>query len=643
MKWLRSALAVSMLEARLFRNYPKLRLSVLGIVLIPALYAFIYLESVWDPATHTANLPAAIVNLDQGTQAGGTPTNLGAELARSLGEKRPFAFYETSDAEAARRDVREGKSLFTLIIPPDFSAAALGAASAGAGKITVYASEGNNYAGAGFAQRFADQLGHQLNETLNEKRWAMVLGATSSSADSLERLRGGVAQLREGAAALDAGLGKAQAGSARLAGGSGELSGGVAQLTDGIKKLGAGARTLDAKKPATGDLGQLKAGAAQLANGNAQLKQGFPSLEDGARKLAEGAGQLQQESSKLPLMGGKLSAAAGQLADGAGHLRAGIAQAGEAQAKLSAGSRDLSEAVARTADGFAAYAGGVSTLAANFPADDQLDQLATGAHALAGATGELRHAMAQIKTGSSQLVAGLQALDSALPAEPPRLPGTPGGLAHSVRLQLDIDAPVKNNGMGLAPNFIPVALWLGAVMTAFIFHLRQLPEEAAGNSRSALLLGKLGVLWSINLAQAACVLLMAWLMLGLEPVNSLGLALTMGLSALTFMLVILALVRAFGDAGKAIALILLVLQLSAAGGVIPVELTNGFYRAISPWLPFTWSIKAVRASAFGALGGDWVAALGMLAMFAVAAFIFCLWIGRWKFVPSQGHRPAMDI
>lgn len=81
----------------------------------------------------------------------------------------------------------------------------------------------------------------------------------------------------------------------------------------------------------------------------------------------------------------------------------------------------------------------------------------------------------------------------------------------------------------------------------------------------------------------------------------------------------------------------------ARAGVMPVELTNDFYRAISPWLPFTWSIKAVRASAFGALGGEWAAALGVLAIFCAGTFLFCLFVGKWKFVKPQDHRPAMDI
>lgn len=102
MQILRSALAVSQLESRLFRSFPKLRVSVLGIILIPALYAFIYLNSVWDPATQTGNLPAAIVNLDQGAQVGETPANLGAEVVRALKATLLLVRNLSSTADATR-------------------------------------------------------------------------------------------------------------------------------------------------------------------------------------------------------------------------------------------------------------------------------------------------------------------------------------------------------------------------------------------------------------------------------------------------------------------------------------------------------------------------------------------------------------
>ncbi|MCA3181279.1 MAG: hypothetical protein INH05_21190 [Burkholderiales bacterium] len=372
------AIAVSRLEARLFRQFPKLFISLAGIVLIPALYGYIYLESVWDPVTYTRDMPAAIVNLDRGTRSGEAVVDLGADVTRSLKAKGQFAFYETDDPDLARRHVREGRSLFALIVPPEFSEAAVGAAAEGSGRIVVHASEGNNYAGAGFAKRFADDLGRQLNDTLAEQRWRMVLGANASTTDQIGRLREGLAQLRRGAGALEAGLRQAEAGSARLAAGAGEQASGVTRLADGVRQLGSGARALDAKRPAPEELARLKAGAARLADGHTQLQAAFPPLDDGARRLGEGAGALREETEDIPFIGTKLATAAGQLADGAGLLRGGIREASQGASQLSGGARELSRGVAQTTDGFAAFAGGVTALAARVPADAQLEPLLAG-------------------------------------------------------------------------------------------------------------------------------------------------------------------------------------------------------------------------------------------------------------------------
>lgn len=643
MRWLRETLEVIRQEASLFRRFPKLRLSVIGITIIPALYAWIYLTSIWDPASRTENLPVAIVNLDRGTEINGQPFNIGSDLVRTLRETRGFGFYELSDDARARDDVRSGRALFALIVPAPFSAEAMSASSPGAGKLIVFASEGNNYVGAGFARRFADQLGHQLNETLNEKRWAAVLGSTASASGQLQRLHDGVDQLRAGAVALHNGLAKAQSGGHELAGGANRYAEGVQALTGGVQQLGAGLRMLDAKSPTPTELKHLRDGARQLVDGQADMAKGIAQLEDGAQRLLQGARQMHDQAQDIPLVGGKVAAGAEELSSGAAQLSQGLDAAGQAQTKLVAGSAGLANGAAQLSEGFGAYAGAVSTIVGKLPSDTQLHELANGGQTLVKSTGRLDGGLGQLKAGAGQLVVGLDTLGSALPASAPSLNGTAKGLATSVAPVVEIDAPVLNNGMGLAPNFIPVALWIGAVMTAFIFHLRRLPESTSGYSRVACLAGKLGLLGSINLAQAACVLLMVWLALGLQPAHVAGLALTMGMSSLAFMLVILLLVRAFGDAGKAVSLILMILQLSSAGGVIPTELTSDFYRAISPWLPFTWSVQGVRASAFDAFGGDWTQALGVLALFAGGAFTLALFVGNWKYVSPEEHRPAMDV
>jgi putative membrane protein len=304
---------------------------------------------------------------------------------------------------------------------------------------------------------------------------------------------------------------------------------------------------------------------------------------------------------------------------------------------------ELGLGVTQLVDGLSAQAAGAAARSARLPADERLDEALTGGRALAEATAQMREGSVVLHRGAQRLASGTDTLYKALPASLEGPQGSASGLAATVEPRLEIDAPVPNNGMGFLPNFIPVALWLGAVMTAFVFHLHRLPLRVQGASPLALLLGKMGVLGGINLAQAAFVLLMCQVLLGLQPVHATGLAMTMACSAITFMLLILLLVRLLGDAGKGVALVLLIVQLSAAGGVMPIELTNDFYAAISPWLPFTWSVKAVRASAFGAFGDEWGSALSVLLVFTSVFALLLLVVGRWRFVPDEEHRPAMDV
>ena len=98
-----------------------------------------------------------------------------------------------------------------------------------------------------------------------------------------------------------------------------------------------------------------------------------------------------------------------------------------------------------------------------------------------------------------------------------------------------------------------------------------------------------------------------------------------------------------GDAGKAAVLLLMVLQLSSAGGVLPVELSGGIYQAVSPWLPFTWVIKALRASMFGAFDNDWLSAWLVIGLIGFVAWVAACYVGRWQFVSQQDHRPAMEF
>lgn len=643
MRLFRDAFSIFKSELTLFRRFPKLRISTLGVILIPALYALIYLSSVSDPAAHTFRLKAAIVNLDEGLVYRGQSVNVGHSVVAAVKEKHTFGFVDYSQEEDAKRAVRQGELGFALIIPKNFSANAVPGIEAAGGRLVVYVSEGNNYNGANFAKRFANELGHQVNINLNEQRWSLVLTTAAGSIDKLAQLRKGVDALNSGASRLDEGLSKAEGGARKLASGADGLGGAVGQLTDGVKQLGAGLRTMDHALPAAQDLAALKTGGTDLVKGHATLAQGLQDLQTGAKKLADGGAQMRDETKGIPIVGGKIADGAGKLTAGALQLEAGLQSARSGQSQLADGTQRLSTGVTKLADGMAALGAGIHSAAEKVPADAKLDELANAGRAVAHGSRELQTGLVQIKAGSHELSAGLALLQQSLPNDIAAPDGSARGLADSVEPALQIVAPVPNNGAGFAPNFLAVSLWLGAVMSAFLFHLRRLPESAARASRPAKLLGKLGILTGIVGAQSMVVMLMSLYVLDLHVSRLVPFGMTLVLSSVTFLLIIVALTRAFGDAGKAAALLLLILQLSSAGGVLPVELSGGFYQSISPWLPFTWVIKALRASMFGAYEGQWLQpwlAVGVAGV--VAAFSACF-IGRWKLVTPQEHRPAMDI
>jgi len=643
MRVLRDAFAIFRMEATLFTRFPKLKVSAIGVVIIPALYALIYLSSVRDPGAHIGDLKAALVNLDQGLNYRGQDVNVGETVAAAIKEKHTFGFVDYAAEEDAKLAVRQGHLAFALIIPKDFSANAVPGQEAAGGRLVMYVSEGNNYNGANIAKRFASELGHQVNINLNENRWSLVLTTVTGSRDKLAELRKGAAALNDGALKLDAGLANAEAGSKSLATGTDGLGAAVVQLTEGVKQLGAGLRSMDQQRPAAQDLAALKSGPTELMAGHASLARGLQDLQNGAQELADGTTKLRDETKNIPLVGTRISDAASQLGDGAALLGGGLQAARVGQKELADGTQKLGTGVTKLADGMAALGAGVHTAASKTPPDTKLDELAGASRTVSTGAQDLRNGLTQLKAGSKELASGLKLLNQSLPGDVRAPDGSARGLADSVEPAIEIVAPVPNNGAGFAPNFLATSLWLGAVMSAFLFHLRRLPEAAATASRPARLMGKLGILSALVVAQAMVIMLMSLFLLELPVARLAPYALTLTISSLTFLTLIVAITRAFGDAGKAAVLLLMVLQLSSAGGVLPVELSGGIYQTVSPWLPFTWVIKALRACMFGAFDGDWLSAWLVIALIGAIAWLAACFVGRWQFVSTDGHRPAMEF
>lgn len=630
-------------ELRVLWRYPKMLLAVLVVAVLPSVYAAIYLTSVWDPAARTQALPVAVVNMDEGVTYKEHVFNIGSQVVFKLGQSARFGYQHYEDSEEARLHVRQGKLAFALIIPKDFSSNAIPGAQPGGGKLVIYTSEGNNYQTAAIAKQFANELGHEVNESLNERRWALVLTNAAGSQRSVDELRAGVAHLRQGAQELSTGAQQAATAGTALANGSVKLNAGVGQATDGFKQLGNGLRTMDARRPATSELNRLKAGAETLAAGHVELSKGMDELQGGSQKLLDGAMGFKTEADDSLLLPTRVKEGVSQLANGVNQLDDGIRSAADGQKKLADGAARLSTGVGTLTTGVRTLTGAIRQAVTKLPEDTQLDELASGSTQLSHGAGALSDGLQKLKGGSQALSAGLDLLANSLPASIDTPEGSPEGLANSVKPMIEVDAVVGNSGSGFAPNVIPAALWLGAGVAAFLIHIRELPRHAKRFSSPAKLLGKISMPALVVLFQAALLgLTVAW-GLHVHIHDVLAFTVCLVVAGLSFLMMVVFLTRALGDAGKVFAMVFLAVQLSASGGVLPVELSGGWYETLSPWLPMTWVVRAVKASMFGAYNGTWQNPMALVSACGVVALLLACWVGRWRYLHPAQMQPAVGF
>lgn len=671
MRWWAGAAAVARLEWQLLRQHRKLAVAFVGLLFVPALYALIYLKAVWDPAAHTRALPAGLVNADAGAQYRERALNLGDAVLDAIERHGQFQYRRYPTADLARQDLREGRLAFVLEIPADFSQQAVPGERAGAAKLTITTSEGNNYTASGMARRFAPEVAQRVNTMLAETRWELVLSTAAGSQRNLTSLHATLADLHQGAGELAQGLRKAREGDAqllqastgaaeaaqRLRHGAAQLAEAAPTLAAGVRQIGPALRGIESRRHADAELQALRSGSRQLIEGQRELGQGLEALAAGSQRLGQGLASYRDGLDEVPLLGSRLAEGLQPIDEGARQLARGLAGAREGSHRLLAGAQRVDEGLTSLVDGTQRASLVLGQLAQRLPEDARLDsfvdgsrelargseQLAGGLRQLAGGQQALQAGLVKLGDGAGRLDTGLELLRRSLPVAVDSPGGSASGLAASVEPVVQVLAPVPNNGTALTPNFVPLALWVGAVMTAFLVHWRRIAEPLARVPHSARVAGKLALPLAVVLLQA--LLMLAMLVLVLQvPVPAPGpFALTLLTASATFLLLLFALVRLLGDLGKVLAVLLLIVQVSAAGALLPIELSDQAFQAVHPYLPLTWVVKAFRAALFGAYGGQWQPALAHVAAFGAGALLLGLAVRRWRVVPLAQWRPPLEI
>ena len=352
-------------------------------------------------------------------------------------------------------------------------------------------------------------------------------------------------QLADGSGKVTGGLGTLSAGANQMAGGVNQLADGSSQVTGGLGALSAGAN-------------QMAGGVNQLADGSSQVTGGLGALSAGANQMAGGVNQLADGSSQVTGGLGTLSVGANQMAGGVNQLASGSGQVTTGLGALSTGSTQLIDGVNKLADG----SGKVT---------DGLVKVNDGSGELAEKLGEGAEKTGEVK-GTDK---------------------TYDMFASPVKVKTEKMAEVPNYGTGFTPYFLSLGLFVGALLLSIVYPLR----DTVGVPKSGFswFISKFGVLLSVGIIQAVVADIILLFGLGVEVQSIPYFILFSIVTSLAFIALIQCLVTAFGDAGRFIAIITLIIQLTTSAGTFPLELIPKFLQPFNAWLPMTYSVSGLKA------------------------------------------------
>ncbi|GAA3904255.1 YhgE/Pip domain-containing protein [Streptomyces lacrimifluminis] len=661
------------LELRRFGRGRLPRAALVSLLLLPLLYGALYLWSFWDPYGRLDRIPVALVNDDRGASVAGRKLAAGADIVKGLHDSDTFEWHEVTAAEA-REGVEDGTYYLSLTMPADFSEriASSSGDSPETGALQVRTNDANNYIVGQISRTVFGEVRTAASTKASRSfldrifvSFSDIHGRTVKAAKGADTLTGGIGKAERGSKDLAEGLKDAKAGSGKLVRGLRKLDTGAGDLADGSRQVATGTQTLADRVHGVSDrLGPF-------------LKDNEKTIGDSARLVADSAGTVRRNLGTLV----KAAPAAAKGAHTASDTLNGVYRARCETAVLpDAACADLRKARDAAAD-VATVADDVNTLIADQNGDlDRLDRnLATlqkqaqaladraprlsedlddavrkvdklnaGAAQVAAGARKLHTGLATARTGATTLDTGVGDLKTGaddLSGGMFRLADDSGKLAgglHDGAGQIpdydrqDRDArtevmsdPVQlasrdlhkapNYGTGFAPYFIPLSLWVGAMVAYMLIPPLNRRALAAGAPAWRIALAGWLPVAALGVLQTVALMSVLHWAIGLEMVRAAGTVGFLFLVTACFAAIVQWLNARFGAAGRILVLALLMLQLTSAGGTYPVQTSPGFFNAIHPFMPMSYVVEALRRLITGGgLGPVWQAC-AVLAAFTAGA------------------------
>ena len=656
---------------------------VVAIALLPSLYAWLNIYSNWDPYGNTGGISIAVASLDEGyTNEDGTYENKGDDVVADLREATSINWVIVDTEEEAKGGVESGDYYAAVVIDKQFSRNMYRMLTDWTGKpaITYYENAKKNAVATKITDTAVETLKRSISENYLEvvisgiMEQSNLLAADLTETDPETAVKGLLYQAQDVLSGC-----RAMMDAFRAAGSTGVSETDAQALSDAIASINSSLPDGDAIADSAARLQHALYTA--LANVERALDR-FESALDTAQPPAAQQ-QLRDAAATMGKLSTQLSGLAGQL-DGINVTGNPVLTAQAIQLRELAGHcTQLQNALNQLADGGAA--GGlladcgalveaIRNAAARIPVTDrdlrrQLDTVVSevsdamdGVKSLSADAKAMRAALsdttAALSVTMEQLRPAAERMVNALSDTIDKLEGMTAGeymdmlleilggdpAAYSryfpemVQTTVNKVYPIENYGSAMAPFYTTLAIWVGGVILSSLVKIHARTEGLIDPRPAELYFGRYLFFFLLSQIQAAVIVTGDLYLLKIQCLHPGLLYLTASLTAFTFSLLIYSLAIAFGDVGKAVVVVIMVMQIAGSSGTFPIELLPAIYQKIYRFFPFPYAIDAMRECICGMYGNYYWQQIGFLLLFAAAALLIGLLVRR----PFMGLNRFME-
>ncbi len=579
---------------------PIVVITLIGIIVLPSLYAVLNIQACWDPYGNTGDLDFAIANIDNGSTIDGVDVNVGNEVVDELKNNDDFNWKFVSEEEL-RTGVEDGTYYAGIVIPKNFSEniGSIMTNNPHSAELEYVHNEKTNPV----ASKLSDSGAKAVYNKINAK---VVQIINLAALDKLSELQSGLSQ---GAGQLSSGAVKIQSGASQVSSGSSKVSSGVDNVKSGASKVKSGAS-------------EVSSGSSKISSGASQVSKGSQDVSSSADKISQGAGQVESGAAQLDSIDTSQipSAEVQTVVQGSKSLANSSSSLARSSSSLAQGSSKLANSSVGLAQGADALAKGSSKVAnGSTQLADGSVELANGALSLAAGSQLLADNSAYaLYAAASSLSLASSSLSDVTGVDDDKI----GDYIYSpVKLNENELNPISNYGSEVSPFYIVLSIWVGALISCVM-----LKPGYASNTKytpTELYFGKLALFLVVSILQATVTIIGCFL-LGIDVDNPLMFIVSTYIISIVFMVIIYSIIASLGDVGKAITIIFLVLQISGTGGIYPIQLMHPFFQTLYPYLPMTYGIMMLRESLLGMIWSNYLPAMASLIVYGVVFLLIAV-------------------